>query len=573
MPRALKIRTPALAELARQLRFQPPDAARRQLERAEELALQLLDESPHEPDRLWPVEWIVFRITGYRPEAGTGLAEGATTTADLHADLVGLIESLGIASRYTDAQLLASAPRQWLTAEELCSRWKISRRTLDRYRPLGLFARPVMPEAQGAGRRAPRKSLFSLRAVEAFARANGNLLVHAAAFSRVDDASGAALHRRAARYRARLGWSLSRCAARLAQKFDRSAGAVRRAILAHDATLPEPVFAVRSRLRPQDRAAAAAALRRGGRARDVARKTRRSRASVYRMAAAERAARLRGLALPARPDALAQSPAAQAKVLSAPPVTTGLARPLPTTIAELLEQAAPTEPPAPWERAVAGAYALLRAQAAAAIAALPRKSPRVLGDEPDGAGGIDWIETRLRWAARLKAELVRAGLGLALRTVESRAHRSIAAVPAAQAAELADALLGALSEAAEVFDASKGGRFAAPAGLALNRVVSRWLDAHAGHVAPGRALPRPDPAHVQLEDPWPALTPWNAWLEVSTAARAKIDTLAGVERDVLLARMGWDARPPRTVIQAAAELSVSTLLVQRAEKRAVNKLV
>lgn len=573
MPRALKIRTPALAELARQLRFQPPDAARRQLQRAEELALQLLKESPHEPGRLWPVEWVVFRITGYRPDPGTGLAEGAMTTDDLHADLVALIDALGLASRYTDAQLTADEPRQWLTAEELCARWKISRRTLDRYRPLGLFARPVMPEAQRAGRRAPRKSLYSAGAVDAFARARSDLLAHAASFTRVDDVSGAAMHRRAARYRARLGWSLSRCAARLAQKFDRSAGAVRRAVLAHDATLPAPVFAARARLRPQDRVAATAAMRRGGRVKDVARRTRRSRASVYRMAAAERAARLRGLALPARSELLAQSSAAQARVLGAGAVTTGLARPLPMTIAELIEQAAPTEPPAPWERAVAAAYALLRAQAAAAVDALARRAPRILGDEPDGAGGIDWIETRLRWAARLKAELVRAGLGLALRTVESRAHRSIAAIPPAHAAELADALLGALSEAADVFDASKGGRFAAPAGLALNRVVSKWLEAHAGHVAPGRALPRPDPAHVSFEDPWPALTPWNAWLEVSTAARAKIDTLVGIERAVLLARMGWDARPPRTVRQAAAELGVSTLLVQRAEKRAVNTLV
>ena len=201
----------------------------------------------------------------------------------------------------------------------------------------------------------------------------------------------------------------------------------------------------------------------------------------------------------------------------------------------------------------------------------PRR-PRILGDPPEGEGGIDWIETRLRWAARLKGEIVRAGLGLALRTVESRAHRSIAAIPPAQAAELAAALLGALSEAADVFDASKGGRFAAPAGLALNRAVTRWLEAHAGHVAPGRALPRPDPALVRFDDPWPSLTAWNAWLELPGVARERIETLGGVERDVIVVRMGWDARPPRTVRQAAAELGVSTLLVQRAEKRAVNTL-
>lgn len=543
MPRAPQIRTPALADLAAQARFQPPDAARRQLQRAEDLVLQLLQE-PADAGPFWPVEWVIFRVTGYRPDRA---ADATIGRDDLLHDLGGLIHALSRASRTTDAHLLEAEPGAWLTTEQLCARWRVSRRTLERYRPLGLVARRVLPEARAAGRRAPVKSLYPLRAVEAFERARAPELADAAAFSRIDARLAGRLHRRAARYRARLGWSLARCVARLARRFDRSPGAVRRAVLAHDAALPRPLFATR-RSRP-------------------------SRATFYRLAAGRRAARLRALGLHARADALAATPAAQSRVLAAQAVTVGLSRPLPTTIAELLEQAAPTEPPAHWERAVAGAYALLRAQAAAAIAALPRRSPRVLGDEPDGEGGIDWIETRLRWAARLKAELVRAGLGLALRTVESRAHRSIAAIPPAHAAELAGALLAALADAADVFDPSKGGRLAAPAGLSLNRAVTRWLEAHAGHAPPGRALPRPDPAHVRIDDPWPTLTPWNAWLEVPTAARAKIDTLRGVERDVLLVRMGWDARPPRTVVQAAAELGVSTMLVQRAEKRALRGLM
>lgn len=543
MPRAPQIRTPALADLAGQLRFQPPEAARRQLQRAEDLALQLLEE-PADAARVWPVEWVIYRVTGYRPERATDATIGHD---DVLHDLGALVHALSHASRYTDAHLLEAEPGAWLTTEQLCARWRISRRTLERYRPLGLCARHVLPEARRAGRRAPSKSLYALRTVEAFERSHARSLADAANFSRIDGVLAARLHRRAARYRGALGWSLSRCVARLADRFVRSPGAVRRAVLAHDATLPRPLLALR-RSRP-------------------------SRATFYRLAAGQRASRLRTLAIPARADALSLPDTARAHLLAAPAACSGLSRPLPTTIAELLEQAAPTEPPAQWERAIAGAYALLRAQAAAAIAALPRKSPRVLGDEPDGAGGIDWIETRLRWAARLKAELVRAGLGLALRTVESRAHRSIAAIPPAQAAELAAALLAALSDAADVFDASKGGRFAAPAGLALNRAVTKWLEAHAGHVAPGRALPRPDPAHVRFEDPWPALTPWNAWLELPGVARERIETLNGVERDVMVARMGWDARPPRTVVQAAAELGVSTMLVQRAEKRAVNTLV
>ena len=43
MPRLSALRTRALAELARQLRFESADAARRQLGRAEQLAVELLE--------------------------------------------------------------------------------------------------------------------------------------------------------------------------------------------------------------------------------------------------------------------------------------------------------------------------------------------------------------------------------------------------------------------------------------------------------------------------------------------------------------------------------------------------
>ena len=62
MPAFAKLRIAALDDLARQLRFAPPETLRRQLERAEQLAAEI------DPSINYPEDWIVFRITGYRAD-------------------------------------------------------------------------------------------------------------------------------------------------------------------------------------------------------------------------------------------------------------------------------------------------------------------------------------------------------------------------------------------------------------------------------------------------------------------------------------------------------------------------
>src|SRR4051794_36550235 len=93
MPPLPRLKVPALAELARQLRFEPAKAARRQLELAEALVGQI------DPAQVYPYEWVVFRLTGYRPDDGGGAAaaSGGPITipgSALLADLPPLIERL-----------------------------------------------------------------------------------------------------------------------------------------------------------------------------------------------------------------------------------------------------------------------------------------------------------------------------------------------------------------------------------------------------------------------------------------------------------------------------------------------
>ena len=56
-----KFRIDALGDLARQMEFTPQDARLAQIQAAEEL-LHAID-----PAKAYPLDFVVFRITGYRP--------------------------------------------------------------------------------------------------------------------------------------------------------------------------------------------------------------------------------------------------------------------------------------------------------------------------------------------------------------------------------------------------------------------------------------------------------------------------------------------------------------------------
>lgn len=566
-----------MQELARQLRFQPSDASRRQLLRAEELALQLLEE--HEPDREWPVEWVVFRITGYRTDETAPAFAGTIRGGALQRDLGSLIQILSEAAGERESELRSESPARWLTGEELCARWSVTRQTLDRYRSLGLFSRRARTDRPRGSRIAPERVLFDRRVVEAFERVHAAALARAGAFSRTDDRFAERVHRRAARYHRMLGWSLSRIAQRLAERTSRSAGAVRRAVLEIDARAAEPVFTTRPSLRRAGREDVVREYKRGGKIRELASSAGRSRASVYRMVASERARRLRDLHLvaPARPE-LGDERAA-AKLLDSPHASTSLGRPLPHTVADLLEQAQETEPSAARERALGAAYALLRLQAAMAIAQMGR-APAVLGRgkgraSASAAGGLDWVETRLRWAMRIKAELVRSQLGLLLRTVESQLGRRLSDFPGAVAVDLVGALAAAVFDAADRHDPFKGGRLAAPAGLAMNRAAAKWAEEHPRELAPqtARSLARAAPSQARLDHIWAGVAPWTSWLEPPPGARERIDAVKGRGREVLIARLGWDAHRPRTVLETAGELGLTPQAVIRAERAAMRQLL
>ncbi len=588
MPRLPTLRTHVLQELARQLRFESADAARRQLTRAEELTLQLLDESG-KPDApaAYPEEWVVFRITGLRMEPGGGDG-GVVVREALLGDLPALIDRLSAAGKISEADLRGASGKRsnnersaggraaglindvWLSVAELCARWKVSRKTLERYRRLGLISRRI---TLGRGR---EKVVYSEACALAFERVHTVRVEEAGGFARLDARARARIIRRAVRYRARLGWSLHKCAQRLAAREGRSVEGIRKLLRAHNDRAERPIFDEPGVLDADGRAWVERTAKRGGNLSGAAARLRKGRTTAYRVVGARRADRLRGLDLRGPVGPMFERKDAADVILGPAAARAGLGGRGATSVGELLRVAATIEPEAaPFERARAGAQWYLIWRAHAGMKGLARHGARMRkgkGAEP----GIDQIETWLIWASRLKAEMVRAQVPLLVRAIENQTGRAAATIPAPALKELCELGLESLIDATDRFDPFKGGRLAAPVGIALTRTVSLWLRRAGEGLGPaGRATARVDLDGLKLADWTRRVHPWQEWLELpidGPGVRERVLALTEPDRRVLEMRFGLDGGPPRTLEDAAAAAGTTPTRIAAIQRKAVAML-
>lgn len=216
-----------IADLAKQLRFAPPARRRRQIDQAELLYWQI------DPQRNYPLEYVTYRITGYRPDESV---EPATLVgAALRDDLIALVDDLA-----ASLDLPAEAfDEPVMTAEQLAESLNVSTRTIKRYRKRGLFVRYAVHETA----RGPRKqAVFLPDSIDRFRAARGEQLDDAAAFQRLSDDQRQAIITRARRIASRVDVSPFRVARHLAGDYDRHPDTIRRLLIQHDAH--DPRFAI-----------------------------------------------------------------------------------------------------------------------------------------------------------------------------------------------------------------------------------------------------------------------------------------------------------------------------------------
>ncbi len=514
MPRLPTIGSGALSELEAQQRFASRAALIRQIERAEALASEI------EPGTNYPEDWIVYRITGYRPDLDDpAILVGAALVRDMSA----LVERLCERAKMTTGD----ARGGFLTREQLCEKWGVTRKTIERYRKRGLVGRRLRREDG-------RVILgFMPQAVASFESENAELLGYAQQFERMDDATRAKIVRRARRYH-RLGFTLTQAAGRIALKLGRSREGVRQALLRHDAEAADPVFGQRAALDDAARERIVAAFRMGAPPRALVAQFDRSRATIHRVVNEARAVTLRQC-VPRPSEAAAQAaldPAGDS-VLTHPAVALGLGEPVELEASAYLE----------WARGLGAPGAQTERARAASRARLVARAGALAHGEAPSAEALDRAETDLRWASLLTVELVRTLGGLIVRAIEERTERPLLELPADDVATLLDTAHAAATRAVDRYHPERGGRLAGAANIELSRALAGVM-AHAP--SPGKAK-RLHEGAIGLRDWTSGPDPWSGAVRPERGLREALALVDEDEARVIALRFGWSGAAPMTL--------------------------
>ena len=228
-PRPVGFKLNILESLASQARYAPRGKRLSQMAAAEDFLLEV------DPDRGYPVGLVVHAITGYRPKhedaaAGVNPAELLTGLALQH-DLGLFIEQVS-----ADADLAALDPELGgepiLGIDDVCRRFGVTSKTIQRWRRRGLPARRFLFD-DPAGGRAKKRVGFRLSCVERFVAKQDGAAVRPAGTSPLSECEQAALVAHARRL-VDAGQDRRETVRRVALRAGRSALAVLHTLEQHD---------------------------------------------------------------------------------------------------------------------------------------------------------------------------------------------------------------------------------------------------------------------------------------------------------------------------------------------------
>jgi RNA polymerase sigma factor (sigma-70 family) len=264
-------RIDSLAELARQMKFTPHQTRAAQVAAAEEL-LHSLD-----AEKAYPADFIVFRITGYRPRE---VSETLLTGIALQHDLGILIEAV---SETLDART-DSLSEPVLLIDDVTQRFNVTSKTIQRWRRKGLPARRfIFPDGK-------RRVSFLISSVERFFAAHQDQVARGTNFSLVSDAERQAIVTRARRLATACGCCEGEIARRIGKKLNRSPATILHTLRKHDQeNAAVAVFPLAApALTAEQRARVGRLNGRGIAISAIARRMRQTRSGIYRVLMEER---------------------------------------------------------------------------------------------------------------------------------------------------------------------------------------------------------------------------------------------------------------------------------------------
>jgi len=268
-------RHPALRQLMdQQTRYAPRERRLEQVDRAERLLAEI------EAGRPYPYEYLVYRITGYRPEQAPHLVlEGSDVRHDLGLFVEDMSKTVG--------QPVEQAAEPVLTVEAVSRRYNVSPRTVNRWRRQGLVARRFVI----AGR---TKVGFLESSLERFVAEHRDQVDRGSRFRQLTDEERDEIIGRARRLAASGHANLTEVARRIARKMARSPETIRGTLKAYDQEHPDRAIFPRAGgpLPEEAKAQIYRQYRTGTSVEVLARQHGRTRSSVYRILNEMRARRL-----------------------------------------------------------------------------------------------------------------------------------------------------------------------------------------------------------------------------------------------------------------------------------------
>ncbi len=546
-------RTPEIKQLChQQARFAPREQRLAQLDRAERLLLEI------QPERIYPYEFICYRITDYRPDENASVKiSGLDARHDLRLFVEDLSDSLNIRA--------AAMPEPVLTVDDLSEKFNVSTKTISRWREQGLVSRRFIFDGR-------KRVGFLQSSVDRFVAHNRDKVQRGARFSQLTEDERDEIVDRARRL-ARAGGCPAEVTKRLAKKMNRSVETIRYTLKQFDDDHPEgAVFPDRTGpLSDEAKNKIYQEVRRGVSMDSLAKLYCRTRNSIYRITNEVRAQRILELDLDYIPnpsfDDAEHDPSLAWEMLAPMPDAENTPRKmrapsgLPPYLASLYEVALLTREQ---EQHLFRKYNYLKFKAA-------RLRDELLRDgELDPAKAkkslLDEIESLYEQAVSVKNEIIRRNL----RLVVSIAKRHIS--PMTSFFELVSDGNMSLLRAVEKFDYARGNKFSTYATWAVMKNFARTIPGE--HKQRDRFRTSFDELFAATED---ARTDRGELLSEQRLREHQVgrimNRLDDREQQIIISRFGLErGTEPQTLKQVGELLGVTKERIRQIEARALNKL-
>lgn len=527
--------------------FSPIDVRQAQLSAAEALLHTV------EPAKAYPADFVVYRVTGYRPkDVSADMLAGEALQHDLGLLIERVSETLDLVT--------ATTVEPVLSIDDVVERFNVASKTIQRWRRRGLPARRFLFSDN------KRRVGFLLSSVERFVAANGNGVASEANTSAVLRGEIDDIVRHARRLATECGCDIDVITRRLARRFHRSPLTILHTLRKHDADHASDAVLplATSRIDDARRARIIRARKRGRSLASIARKFDASLASVHRVLLDERIVRLSRRKAKFIDDPLYHADDADAAIeeiaridgaLSDVGNSTADAR-VPRDLPPYLQQLYRTPLLSPQqERALFLKFNYHKFRFATARRQLDPQLAR--------SRELRVLEGHLAAANETKNAIVRANLRLVISVARKHLRSGLSLMELASDGNIT------LMRAVESFDLHHGHKFSTYATLALMKGFARSVPAMGAAARRSTGLPGVE-LHSLPDSRFPLAADRLGNREEVSQLLAR---LGGREREVVRSRFGINDRGmPASVDEVALAMGLSVQRVRQIERAAIVKL-